>query len=71
MAEKPPLRTFAEVLAFATEFSVAIWLLGYVGSYLDKKMSTEPLFFLTGLLLAFIFGGYRLYRLIKFVSKND
>ncbi len=69
MKDKPPLRSFAEVLAFATEFSVAIWFLGYAGSYLDRKMDTQPLFFLVGLLLAFIFGGYRIYKLIKFLNK--
>ena len=70
MKERPPLRSLAEVLAFATEFSVAIWLMGYLGSYADKKMSTSPLFFLLGLLLAFIYGGYRLYRLVKFFNEE-
>ncbi len=70
MKEKPPLRTFAEVIAFATEFSVAIWMLGYAGNYMDKRMGSYPLFFILGLLLAFSFGGYRLYRLIKFFNKE-
>ena len=70
MKERPPLRSLAEVLAFATEFSVAIWMLGYAGSYLDRKTDSYPLFFILGLLLAFAFGGYRLYRLIKFFNKE-
>ncbi len=70
MKERPPLRSLAEVLAFATEFSVAIWMLGYLGSYLDKKMESYPLFFVLGLILAFVFGGYRLYQLVKFFNKE-
>ncbi len=54
-------------LAFELGFIIALPIIafGFAGKWLDAKSGTEPLFTLTGILLAIVFTSVWIYRKFK------
>lgn len=60
-------------LAWELGYTIAIPIvvLGFGGAYLDKKISTSPLFLLLGIGLSLVLSGIGIYRKIKEINNNN
>lgn len=66
---KNPL-VYALGLAWNLGYIIAlpIVILGFSGAWLDKTLSTSPLFILLGIFLSLIFSSIGIYRKVKTLS---
>ena len=55
-------------ISFGTTMAAAFGFFGWAGWRLDQKWSSEPLCLLIGVLLAFAFSGYELWKLLRVPS---
>lgn len=69
--ENKNLKNGIKYASLGVEFSSMILGLAFVGHYIDKKLNSAPLFVIVGIFFGFISGIYRLYKISKFISKND
>lgn len=66
----------ASAMGLGTQFAVAICLLVLGGVKLDEKFDSKPFGLLGGLLLAFVYGVYEVWKVLrlnktKVVKKDD
>lgn len=69
--ENKNLKNGIKYASLGVEFSSMILGLAFVGHYIDKKLNSAPLFVIVGIFFGFISGIYRLYKISKFISKNN
>lgn len=58
------LREAAPYLGMGTSLAVTVLLGLWIGHWLDKKLGTEPTFFLVGAGLGLLAAGYQFYRTV-------
>lgn len=58
-------------LAFGTNFAAAMGLLAFGGHWLDVKYATGDRYVLIGVLLALVYGGYELWKIIRFSKEQE
>lgn len=58
------LREAAPYLGMGTSLAVTVLLGLWIGHWLDKKLGTEPVFFLVGAGLGLLAAGYQFYRTV-------
>ena len=58
------LREAAPYLGIGTSLAVTVGLGVGIGYWLDKKLGTEPAFFLVGALLGLVAAGVQFYKLV-------
>jgi ATP synthase protein I len=62
------LRDVAPYLGMGTSLAVTVLLGLWIGHWLDKKLGTEPIFFLVGAGLGLVAAGLQFYR--SFVARG-
>jgi F0F1-type ATP synthase assembly protein I len=50
--------------------AAAVALLGWLGWFVDDKLQTKPIFFISGLFIGLITGFYNLYKLVMNLEKD-
>jgi F0F1-type ATP synthase assembly protein I len=50
--------------------AAAVALLGWLGWFVDDKLQTKPIFFISGLFIGLITGFYNLYKLLMNLEKD-
>ncbi|MCM8528097.1 MAG: AtpZ/AtpI family protein [Lentisphaeraceae bacterium] len=55
----------ASAMGLGTQFAVAIGLFAYGGVLLDRKFESSPWGLLSGLLLAFVYGVYEVWKVLR------
>ncbi len=58
------LREAAPYLGMGTSLAVTVLLALWIGHWLDKKLGTEPAFFLVGAGLGLVAAGIQFYRTV-------
>lgn len=58
------VREAAPYLGMGTSLAVTVLLGLWIGHWLDKKLGTEPAFFLVGAGLGLLAAGYQFYRTV-------
>lgn len=59
----------ASAMGLGTQFAVAVGLSVFGGLKLDEKFDSRPLGLLGGLLLAFVYGVYEVWKVLR-LTKN-
>ncbi len=66
-----PLKAFALASTIAVQFAVSVLLGFWLGSFLDRKLGTQPWFMLGGLLGGIAAGTVGSYRLVSGIFNNS
>lgn len=66
-----PNRTLQSAIGLGYQFLAATLLFVGAGYYIDLKRGGGSAFTLIGVLLTFLYGGYEVWKLVKFLEKED
>ena len=66
-----PNHTIFRHLELGTSIAAALLIFMLIGIYLDKKTGTTPLFLILGLLFAFMYGVYQLWKINNTLNKRN
>ncbi|HIE12482.1 MAG TPA: AtpZ/AtpI family protein [Desulfotomaculum sp.] len=65
-----PLKAFALASTIAVQFAVSVFIGALLGSFLDKRLGTDPWLMLGGLLMGIVAGMVGAYRMVSNVLNN-
>ena len=71
LQRKPPSSTAQAALGLGYQLMAAFMIFAGSGYYLDKKYDTSHLYTLIGVALAFLYGGYEVWKLVTVMERED
>ena len=58
-------------VGFGSVFAGGMAFFALGGAWLDRKYGTEPWFLLAGVFMGFIFAGYELWKILRWMNRED